>query len=161
VAVSIGVLSERFGPSLWVEPWGECLVIQGTEFNPEWEFQLGELGFNCYFGIMDNYVVTFVQLKKENRENKKQATATGYHRGPNWTPEEEKLLVEVINDATYGKNRPVEIAIEQGKFAGRTASACVQRYEKIWPKILEERKKRAGEMIKQGCELLMGAKSFE
>ena len=128
MTVSIDALSERFGPSVSFEPWGECLVIQGSDFIPEWESQLGELGFNCHFGLLDNYVVAFVQLKK--------LIGTGCHKGPHWTSEEEKLLVEVINGATYGKNRPVEIAIKQGKFACRTVLACIQRYEKIRRKIL-------------------------
>ena len=83
---------------------------------------------------------------KENPENKNSVSGKGCLRGPNWSAEDEKLLVEVINGATYGKNRLVEIAIEQGKFVGRTVQACVEHYEKIWPKILEERKKRLSEI---------------
>jgi hypothetical protein len=128
MTVSIDALSERLGPPMSVDPWGECLIIQGTEFNPDWESQLSKLGFKCHCGTLDNYAVTFVQLKR--------FIGTGYHKGPHWTPEEEKLLVEVINDTIYGKNRPVEIAIKQSKFADRTVSACIQRYEKIRRKIL-------------------------
>jgi hypothetical protein len=58
------VLQEKFGPSLQVAPWGDCLVIQGPEFNPDWEFELGDQGFRCHFGIQDDHPVTYVQFKK-------------------------------------------------------------------------------------------------
>jgi hypothetical protein len=62
--VSIEKLTEKFGPSKDVKPWGSCLVVQGTEFDPDWEAELGDLGYRCHFGTLDQHAVTFVQLKK-------------------------------------------------------------------------------------------------
>jgi hypothetical protein len=62
--VLIVELTEKFGPALEVAPWGSCLWILGTEFNPDWEAELGDLGYSCHNDILDDFPGIFVQLKK-------------------------------------------------------------------------------------------------
>jgi hypothetical protein len=63
---SIEELKQDYGDTVTSMPLygGDCLVIPGTEFNPDWEAELGDQGFRCHFGSLNNRAVTFVQLKK-------------------------------------------------------------------------------------------------
>ncbi len=62
--VSALELMAKFGPALEVAPWGSCLVVQGVEFDPDWEAELADQGYNCHEGIQDDYPVTYIQLEK-------------------------------------------------------------------------------------------------
>ncbi len=68
--VSIEELKQRFGPPLSVAPYGECLIVQGAEFDPDWEVLLSDRGFNCFNIDLDTHPVTLVQLKKRVAEGK-------------------------------------------------------------------------------------------
>ncbi len=68
--VSIEELKQRFGPPLSVAPYGECLIVQGAEFDPDWEVALGDQGFKCFNVTLDAHPVTLVQLKKRVAEGK-------------------------------------------------------------------------------------------
>ena len=83
--ISIDELTKRFGPSHVVAPYGDCLVVQGSEFDPDWEAELGDLGYACYFGDLDAHAVTFVQLKQSK---------SGYMlAGPVWSVADEVELL--------------------------------------------------------------------
>jgi hypothetical protein len=122
--ISIDELKQRFGPSLSVAPYGECIVIQGDKFNPDWEADLGDLGFACHNGDLDGHVVTFVQLKKAVAPGKvvyvppkKPAVIPEVHSNDvkvketekveneenkrvNWQPEEDALLISLWNQGS-------------------------------------------------------------
>jgi hypothetical protein len=68
--VSIDELKARFGPALNVAPFGECIVIQGDKFDPDWEVSLGDKGYTCHFTDFDGHAVTLIQLKKAVAEGK-------------------------------------------------------------------------------------------
>ena len=70
VKVSIEELKARFGPPLAVAPYGECLVVQGAEFDPDWEVYLGDEGYKCFFTDLDGHPVTLVRLKRVVPEGK-------------------------------------------------------------------------------------------
>ena len=62
--ISIDELQRRFGPAVNVAPYGECLVIHGVDFNPDWEAELGDLGYKCFLTNINERPVTLVKLKK-------------------------------------------------------------------------------------------------
>ena len=62
--ISIDVLKTRFGPAVNIAPYGECLVIHGVDFNPDWEAELGDLGYKCFLTNINERPVTLVKLKK-------------------------------------------------------------------------------------------------
>jgi hypothetical protein len=57
-------LKMRFGPPIKVDPWGRCIIIQTSDFNPDWETMLADLGYECKFEKLDGYPVVYVPLKK-------------------------------------------------------------------------------------------------
>ena len=74
--VTIEWLTEKFGPAVPVALFGECLVIPGSDFNPDWEADLGDQGYRCHFGSYENRAVTFVPTKKAVPPPKTDAEAT-------------------------------------------------------------------------------------
>lgn len=106
--ISIDELKQRFGPSLNVAPYGECLVIQGDKFNPDWEADLGDQGFTCHFGDLDGHVVTFVQLKKLLRKRRKNEGAA--------SPEVEKVASVAVEEQVEKPTSAREIL--QGRAGG-------------------------------------------
>jgi len=51
--------------------YGECIVVPGTEFDPDFEVDLGEQGFECVNTDIDGEHVTLVQLGKHAGVGKK------------------------------------------------------------------------------------------
>jgi hypothetical protein len=62
--VSVDELKQRFGPSKNVAPYGECIVIQGSEFDPDWEADLDDQGYRCFSIDLDAHPVVLVRLNK-------------------------------------------------------------------------------------------------
>ena len=166
--VSIVELTEKFGPTLNVPPFGECIVIQGPEFDPDWEAELGDLGFNCHFGSLDNHAVTFVQLKKsvapgkvvyvpppkpvvlpevksnekEVKETEKIAERKKYSlKGPSWIPEVEvELLKEYDRLVSEGlKYGSYKVLVKLPRFKDRSSNAIRQKLKRL----IRKRRKNA------------------
>ena len=164
--ISIQELTEKFGPSLNMPPWGECLVVPGTEFDPDWEVSLGDAGYRCHFTSLDSRAITAVQLKKSvavgkmvyvperaaaqaissNGEVKilEKIRGKGCLKGPEWDDEQVSLLLILWEKH---KNLPKERrAVELAKlpeFKGRSASSILQKAYMLskMPKEQEEPKK--------------------
>jgi hypothetical protein len=146
--ISVDVLLQRFGPALDVKPWGECIVVQGSEFDPDWEAELGDLGFRCHFGSLDGHAVTFVQLKKavapgktvyvppavikevpihevQKVENK---VANEESKHVSWRPEEDVFLIELWNQ---GLSIPeIELMVRRS-YPGRIGNAANMRLKRL------------------------------
>jgi hypothetical protein len=145
--VSVDELKARFGPSLNVAPYGECLVIQGAEFDPDWEVSLGDKGFACHFGVLNGHAVTFVSLNKivsksgvvfvpppktvipevhsnqtEVKETEKVEKKVYALQGPRWTiAEKTELLKEYDRLVAEGKKYGSRIILaELPQFKGRS-----------------------------------------
>jgi hypothetical protein len=159
VTVSVDELKRRFGPALFVAPYGECLVIQGAEFDPDWEAELGDLGFACHFGDLDGHVVTFVQLKKaaaagkvvyvpppkpavipeiqsndvEVKETEKVEKKVYALKGPSWTEEDEIELLKAYDGlVSEGKKYGcIQVIAELPRFKGRSSGAIIQKLKKL------------------------------
>ena len=132
MTISIAALTERFGPALEVAPWGSCLVVQGTEFDPDWEAELGDLGYRCHFGTLDQHAVTFVQLKKAVVPGKtvyvpskptEFAPARVY-----WSSEEDAYLVELWKSNLTIIDINLRVA---AKFPCRVGVAAKQRLDRL------------------------------
>lgn len=124
--VSVVELTEKFGPAVEVAPWGSCLVVQGTLFDPDWEVELADLGYRCHFGSLDNHAVTFVQLKCGRPTTFDPAPAAAAR--VNWRPEEDAFLIELWNQgATIS-----EITQKVGaKFPSRVGNAVKMRLDRL------------------------------
>jgi len=93
--ITIEELIARFGPTHVVAPWGECVVVQGTEFDPDWEVYLGDAGYCCHFDKLDDHPVVFVPLKVKA---KRVSPLAGKSGAGLWTPEQDEFLVSLWNE---------------------------------------------------------------
>lgn len=151
--VSVPELWAKFGPPKEVEPWGECIIIQGDEFDPDWEAELADQGYNCHEGIQDDYPVMYIQLtpaapkipefavssKVQSNEVKEmekkvevKVRGRGWKTGPDWTQAQIDLLTACWENL---KELPKETRAAQlakmPEFSGRSANAIYQKVFKL------------------------------
>jgi ribosomal protein S27E len=133
--------------------YGECIVVPGRDFDPDFEVELGDHGYKCFDTFLDGKPVTLVRVAKTERDSGEKtvyspppaakASAEGEKEtlipraspSSRWRPEEDEVLVKLWNErGLIEKMTP--------SFPGRTEAAIrlrIQRLEK-YGKI----KKRAG-----------------
>lgn len=128
MTVNVEELKQKF-PVKDVPPYGNCIVVPGTEFNPDWEAELDDQGFLCAFTDLDQKAVTLVRLGKkvgsepaEREVPRSPSPALPKH----WSPEEDEVLVKLWNE---------RVLIEKmtPSFPRRTEAAIrlrIQRLEK-------------------------------
>lgn len=100
--VSVDELKQKYAV-MKVPPYGDCIIIPGEEFDPDWDVFLGDQGYNCYETILDEHPVTLVQLKHTRSiaaEKKDPAPAAAgatqkkrFVHGKTWEAPEDKLLI--------------------------------------------------------------------
>ena len=145
-------LKQKFGPPLDVKPYGLTIVVQGSEFNPDWEAELGDRGYACHFGKLDKHPVVFVPLKRTVAEGKavyvppkvpeigkaqpmveKKKYAL---KGPTWTGEDEAELLKAYDDLVlegkkYGSHK---IIAELPQFKGRSIKSIDMKLKRLLKK---------------------------
>jgi hypothetical protein len=131
--VSVLELMAKFGPTHEVKPWGECIIIQGTEFDPDWEAELADQGYNCHEGIQDDHPVTYIQLKKSVAPGKvvyvppKDPVAVAAAR-VYWSPEEDVFFLELWkSDLTIDQ---ISLSVVE-KFPIRVGKAVKSRLDRL------------------------------
>ncbi len=134
-----------------VTPYGECIVVPGAEFDPDWEAYLGDQGCRCIMTDLDGKPVTLVQRKNhsgqgekivyenkgtkdarkmEKAENKTATTKLkGCQKGPSWSVEEEEQLLKRMDELSG----PIERRARklEPEFKGRSACSIWQKYKKL------------------------------
>ena len=175
--VTVEELQERFGEPQIVAPWGECLIIPGSEFDAAWRAELAALGLVCRFGDWDRRSVVFVQLKRsmpegkvvyvppskpevvvhgnlevkkvEKEESKETKKCGGWIN--KWAPEEDKVLLDAVGDVKFGVNRLIKPLLDAGKLPGRTLNSCLWRVSALRKKSAKKlaQKNAASEAIKE------------
>jgi hypothetical protein len=165
-------LSARF-PVQNVAPYGECVVVPGAEFDPDWEVYLGDQGCRCRFTDLDQRPVVLVQRKNalgakeivvykpkekvggeksmENKENKK---FRGFQKGPSWSPEEEQRLLKRMGEL-HGTitERTTKLTPE----FKRSASGLEQKFKRL----LRAQKEPKHERRKPGPKPKIATKSLQ
>ena len=68
--ITVDELKARFGPVVHVAPYGECLVVDGKLFDPDWEAELADQGIRCFESSAAGRVVTLVKLNRAVPEGK-------------------------------------------------------------------------------------------
>jgi hypothetical protein len=63
--ISIEELKQKYGPAVDVAPYGSCIIVPGSEFNPDWEAELGDQGIKVFLTSLNQRPVTLVQVKKQ------------------------------------------------------------------------------------------------
>lgn len=128
-------------------PWGQCLVIPGSDFKQSWEQDLYDKGISCVhtdFGDPSRPVV-LVRLDPDAEEDTSTTSEPSrpeikeaYKRG-RWSKEDQKKLLRVMGEeCTLPPDSSVEekakVALEQ--FPGRSLHSLLRQYWK--PAGLEE-----------------------
>ena len=62
--ISVDELKQRGFIVREIAPHGDCIVVPGAEFDPDWEAELADQGYNCFLTNLGNEAVTLVSLKK-------------------------------------------------------------------------------------------------
>jgi transposase-like protein len=65
-------LKKRFSVRT-VPPYGQCIVIPGSEFDPDWEVYLDDQGYRCFMTTLDGSPMTLVRLSKKESEKTQDA----------------------------------------------------------------------------------------
>jgi hypothetical protein len=151
--LNIEDLKKRF-PVQDVKPYGPCIIVPGTEFNPDWEGILDDKGYRCTNCDIGGKAVTLVCLKLE-----KGSTGEVYRPGPEtkdppasrekpsrkrrenlWDPKDEERLLKRWNEVKGTKTqRSEQLAPE---FPGRTPYGL---YMKHWALVRPNKKKKRQE----------------
>lgn len=134
---SLAELQERYGPTVVVAPYGESIVVPGAEFNPDWEAELGDQGFNCHLGNYNGKAVTFVPTKKAVAPGKVVSVppkpkdppaAAAESKRVNWTSKEDAFISELWN---HGLKVPAIAAKVEEKFPIRKGNATNMRLKRL------------------------------
>lgn len=133
-AVSVKDLKQKYSV-LPVDGLGDCVIVPGEEFDPDWEVYLGDQGYNCVNDTLDGHPVTFIQLKKEEatRRSKKPTKASHREKGKVcggserwWTLDEEVFLISLWNRTPHLKTAII-VKEFQAKFPKRSSCGILNR----------------------------------
>lgn len=157
LTISIDELKTRFGPPINVAPYGECIIVPGIEFDPDWEAELADQGYKCFLSEISGRPITLVKLNRAVPEGKvvyvpptqkvnpapaatPQSTTPEKKKyalkGPTWTPEDEaELLITYDHLVSEGKKRgAVKTLIELPRFKERSISSLEQKIKRLLKK---------------------------
>jgi hypothetical protein len=132
-----------------VPPHGECIVVPGDQFDPDWEAFLDEQGYGCVFTDFGEKPVTLVLTIKrhgksertvyEPRTEKKEpptpeATRKGRSnlsamKGPQWGLKDEQRLISRINELKGSLEEKCRALTKE--FQERSPNAILQKYRKL------------------------------
>jgi len=142
--INLEQLKQRF-PVQNVPPYGECVVVPGIEFDPDWEAMLDEGGYGCIFTDINSKPVTLVLTIKRHGDSKRtvyepraesrgpaeQPLPVGLSamKGPQWTREDEDRLVKRIGELKGKLEEKCRILSKE--FKGRSPNAIVQKFHKL------------------------------
>ncbi len=129
-----------------VQPYGNCIIVPGDKFDPDWEADLGDQGHKCFEAFIGKEPVTLVQIetKPTNTQEKvvysPRAMAVSdlesAHRAGKlgkpillWTKDENQRLISEWPRAQGDVDEKVQALTRQ--FPGRTAIAIKIHHNKL------------------------------
>jgi hypothetical protein len=106
-----------------VTPYGECVIVPGSEFDPDWEDELSSQGCELHFVEIAGKPVMLVQKGKDQEEEDNEEPVIKSPEKPpveepakqatQWTEKDEKLLISLWNIK-------VKVSAIRAKFPGRS-----------------------------------------
>lgn len=141
-------LRQRF-PLRNIAPYGECVVIPGAEFDPDWEVYLAEEGCACVFTDLDKRPVTLVWRKPMGegvrdvyvpvREEVEGLGENEQGKLSRWSREDELRLLRRMSELPGTIDE--KVGVLQREFPGRSAAALLLKWRKL---------RKAGRIIGDG-----------
>ena len=98
--ITIEELKQKF-PIKNVHPYGECIIVPGAEFDPDWDQELLDQGVECHaegefvYVVLPNAEVNQGSVEKVEKKEKK--TLRDELLAKSWQPEEDDLLIKLWN----------------------------------------------------------------
>jgi hypothetical protein len=142
--INLEQLKERF-PTQNVPPYGECVIVPGTEFDSDWEAMLDEGGYGCIFTDINSKPVTLVLTIKRHGDSKrtvyepraesrgptKEPLPVGLSamKGPQWARDDEDRLVKRIGELKGKLEEKCRVLSKE--FKGRSPNAILQKFHKV------------------------------
>ena len=143
--ISLDELKLRF-PVHDVRPYGQCVIVPGKEFDPDWEAFLDEAGYGCIFTDINGKAVTLVLTIKRHGDSRrtvyepraeprspeptrKHPSGLSAMKGPAWSREDEDRLVKRIGELTGTPKEKFGSLAEE--FKGRSLMALKQKFKKL------------------------------
>lgn len=125
-----------------ISPYGDCIVIPGAEFDPDWEVFLGEQGYRCINTDHQGRKVTLVKLKqvklippqprtepepevKTKPENEMLPSSAEFP----WSDEDEQRLIKRMGEVDGTVYQRAEILAPE--FQGRSVIALRIKFYKL------------------------------
>lgn len=71
MVIEIEELKQRFPDIRDIKPYGWCVVVPGSQFDPDWEFQLEDQGYKVFMVDLDRKPVALVSCVKKNAEGER------------------------------------------------------------------------------------------
>lgn len=153
MSVSLEQLKLRF-PVRNVPPHGPCIVVPGSEFDPDWEGFLDDGGYSCVNTDLDGKPVTLVLMKSRDsgegserevytpppKRKKDLPLGLSAMKGPIWSEGDEKRLLKRMDElkgSMESKCRQLE-----AEFPGRSKNSLLQKYKKLQNRLKGEGKKQ-------------------
>jgi hypothetical protein len=127
-----------------IAPHGDCIVIPGAKFDPDWEAELADQGYNCFLTNLGSEAVTLVSLKKSIAERplkvvRRQGVRPGTKMKP-WTGADCVRLMKRWDELKgYQPYRALKLTEE---FPGRTATSITLKHQKLAQIYEKEREER-------------------
>jgi len=129
---------KKLYPTKEVPPYGECIVVPGDKFDPDWEVDLGDQDHACFNVLLDRKPVTLVQLEKSvgavtlkgslEADSKTELPGVNSAEFP-WSDEDEKKLLRRMNELEGTVYERAELLVPE--FHGRSAVALRQKFYKL------------------------------
>lgn len=129
-------LAKKFG-IVPVAPYGACIIVPGTEFDPDWEDQLSNQGCLFHFVDVAGKPVTLVQKGKDHEEEEEEDSEEPVIESPEkhpveetgkpdklWSENDEKLLISLWN-------AKIKVPTIRAKFLGRSENFLRGRLRKL------------------------------
>jgi hypothetical protein len=134
-----------------VPPYGFVVMIPGSDFDPDWEALLEDLGFGCVFAEINNEKFTLVKLEKEEGEEERVTRRAGAQPGQkmiHWSDADEERLLKRVEELPGFIEKKVVLLMQE--FPGRSAMALQKKYEKLKHGKKKKAKAAKGKCLKCG-----------
>lgn len=138
--ITVDELRQKF-PTKNVPPYGECIVVPGDEFDPDWEVSLGEQSCKCFMTDLEGKPVTLVKFRAlaktdtpkevfhpEPKTEKTNLVAPWLNNSVSWKPEETALIISLWNE---GKSIKEVCRGVTETFPNRTDKAVMNRISRL------------------------------
>lgn len=136
--ITLEDLKQRF-PLQNVPPYGECVVVPGKDFDPDWEAMLDDAGYGCVFTDVNRQPVTLVLTIKRHGESRKtvyeprakpqKVSVKSAMKGPAWSQEDEDRLIKRVSELKGSLEGKIRILIKE--FQGRSVNGLLQKFKKL------------------------------